>query len=57
MIKKRSGDHERTIREMRIEQGGITVGEPLTNFHGVLTGVPQFVDDASSEPQDKSGRA
>jgi circadian clock protein KaiC len=42
MIKKRSGNHERTIREFRVSSRGIEVGEPLTNMHGVLTGVPTF---------------
>lgn len=40
IIKKRSGDHERTIREISISEGGIHVGQPLTNFHGILTGIP-----------------
>jgi circadian clock protein KaiC len=40
MIKKRSGPHEHTIRELRLGPDEIWVGEPLTNFHGVLTGVP-----------------
>lgn len=40
VIKKRSGAHERTIRELRIRPGAVTVGEPLTTFQGVLTGVP-----------------
>ena len=42
VVKKRSGPHEVAVREMRIEAGGITVGEPITNFQGVLTGRPQF---------------
>lgn len=42
VIKKRSGDHERTIREFRVAENGITVGQPLKDFHGVLTGVPTF---------------
>jgi circadian clock protein KaiC len=42
VIKKRSGDHERTIREFWIGRGGIKVGAPLSDFHGVLTGVPVF---------------
>lgn len=42
VIKKRSGDHERTIREFKLAPGGITVGEPLQGFHGVLTGVPMM---------------
>jgi len=40
VLKKRSGHHERTIREMTIDEQGIHVGEPLSNFQGVLTGVP-----------------
>lgn len=42
VIKKRTGNHERTIREMRITAAGIEVGEPLTGMHGILTGVPQI---------------
>ncbi|MGZ4964880.1 MAG: ATPase domain-containing protein [Limisphaerales bacterium] len=43
VMKKRSGDHERTIREFKVGQGGISVGAPLKEFHGVLTGVPTFI--------------
>lgn len=43
MIKKRSGPHEHTIRELRLGPESIRVGEPLTNFHGVLTGIPAIV--------------
>jgi len=40
VVKKRGGAHENTIRELKIDAEGIHVGEPLRNFHGVLTGVP-----------------
>lgn len=40
VLKKRSGNHEKTIREFRIGQNGLSVGEPLSDFHGVLTGTP-----------------
>jgi circadian clock protein KaiC len=40
VIKKRGGAHERTIRELRLDQGGIHVGEPLNQFRGVLSGIP-----------------
>jgi circadian clock protein KaiC len=40
VMKKRGGQHERTIRRFTLESGGIRVGEPLRNFRGVLTGVP-----------------
>jgi len=42
VVKKRSGKHERTIRELRLDRGGLTLGEPLTDFQGVLTGPPSF---------------
>jgi circadian clock protein KaiC len=42
VVKKRSGAHEHTIREFRIARGGVRVGEPLTQFRGVLTGVPEY---------------
>ena len=43
MVKKRSGEHEKTIREFKLMPGkGIIVGEPLKLFQGVLSGVPTF---------------
>jgi len=42
VVKKRGGSHERTIREFRLQPGGIIVGKPLREFRGVLTGVPAF---------------
>jgi circadian clock protein KaiC len=43
VIKKRSGAHEDTIREFRIDGRGITMGEPLRQFQGVLRGEPTYV--------------
>jgi circadian clock protein KaiC len=42
VVKKRSGNHERTIRECRVQRGGMHVGSPLSEFQGVLTGVPSY---------------
>jgi len=42
IVKKRAGRHETTIREFKIGPGGIKLGEPLTQFTGVLVGVPTF---------------
>ena len=47
VLKNRSGPHEDTIRELRIDAGGIRVGEPLTEFRGVLSGTPEYVGPAS----------
>ena len=44
-IKKRTGNHERTIRELTISAGGIEVGPPLSGFRGVLTGTPTLSDE------------
>jgi circadian clock protein KaiC len=46
VVKKRSGAHEVAVREMRIEGNGIAIGEPLTDFQGVLTGRPEFTGDS-----------
>lgn len=45
IIKKRSGNHERTIREIKVSKNGIEVGEALTKLQGVLNGVPSFVKE------------
>jgi circadian clock protein KaiC len=46
VIKKRTSAHEDTIREYRISSDGVTLGEPLVGFQGVLRGVPELVEPA-----------
>jgi circadian clock protein KaiC len=46
VMKKRSGNHERTIREFSVGADGVTVGQPLTDMHGVLTGIPTLKNGA-----------
>ena len=48
VVKKRTGRHERTIRELSF-QDGITVGEPIVTFHGILTGTPELVGSNAAE--------
>ncbi len=43
VVKKRSGRHERTIRELQLGSSGVRVGEPLRKFQGVLAGTPTFL--------------
>ena len=45
VIKKRTGPHESTIRELVFTPGGLTVGAPLVDFRGVLTNAPEFHGD------------
>ena len=47
IIKKRTGSHESTIREYRISAQGMTIGEPLDAFQGVLRGVPTYLGASS----------
>jgi circadian clock protein KaiC len=43
VVKKRTGFHEDTIRELTINSRGLALGEPLEGFSGVLSGVPTYV--------------
>ncbi|RZJ05509.1 MAG: circadian clock protein KaiC [Brevundimonas sp.] len=54
VIKKRSGRHEKTIREFNIGDDGLSLGEPLTGFQGVLRGVPNFVGQGTGLMGDPS---
>jgi circadian clock protein KaiC len=47
VIKKRTGSHEDTIREYRISGKGLALGKPLSEFQGVLRGVPTLVGGPS----------
>jgi circadian clock protein KaiC len=47
VVKKRTGSHESAIRELHIGPRQVHVGEPLTDFHGVLTGVPHYTGSKS----------
>jgi circadian clock protein KaiC len=54
VIKKRSGHHEKTIREFKLESGkGIRIGEPLKQFQGVVAGVPTFLGSAAEMISDR----
>lgn len=48
VVKKRTGKHESTIRMLETADGALVVGPPLTDFHGVLTGVPVYTGAAPS---------
>lgn len=43
VVKMRSGNHERTIREFSMAGGRVTVGEPLRGYRGVLSGMPETI--------------
>ena len=45
VVKKRSGNHEHTIREFKLGRSGIVVGPPLKGFSGILSGTPVYSGD------------
>jgi circadian clock protein KaiC len=45
-VKRRSGSHEHTIRELKLGPDRIHIGAPLKDFHGVLSGTPTFLGGA-----------
>ena len=53
VLKRRVGPHEDTIRELQITGRGVEIGDPLTAFQGVLTGVPIL---RCRSPETPSGR-
>jgi circadian clock protein KaiC len=55
VMKQRTGAHERTIREFALGSAGIHIGQPLREFHGILTGVPTYTggrDPLLGEPRE-----
>jgi circadian clock protein KaiC len=54
IIKKRTGTHESTIREYRIDNRGLTIGEPLDGFQGILRGVPVYMGEGQPLLREKS---
>ena len=42
VIKSRTRDHETTIREFRLGASGVEIGEPLTDFQGILAGATRY---------------
>jgi circadian clock protein KaiC len=51
VLKKRVGTHEDTIRELRLTAQGLQVGQPLTDFQGIMSGIPTYV---GSQPMIKA---
>ena len=57
VLKKRSGAHEESLREFRLSRGGMWVGEPLKEFHGVLAGTPMLLNGGGAPHADDGGLA
>lgn len=48
-VKRRTGGHETTIREIWFDDAGIHLGAPLLGLRGILTGVPTEIDEATAD--------
>lgn len=55
VVKKRSGKHEESIRELSMGPSGLALSEPLAQFRGVLTGVPWERSEGGGRPQEVGG--
>jgi circadian clock protein KaiC len=58
VVKSRVNAHERTIRELKLSPAGLQVGDALTDFLGVLSGLPTYEGDGPLLPEGaKAGEA
>ena len=54
VVKKRTGFHEDTIRELTISGRGLKLGAPLDSFQGVLQGVPTYIGQDTSSLEEEN---
>lgn len=52
VFKHRTGPHERTLRQLKIDKRGVSVGEQLAEFEGIITGVPRYTGRTAMLPDD-----
>ena len=48
VVKKRNGAHERSIRQLTLGSNGITIGEALRSFSGILSGTPRYTGETDT---------
>lgn len=53
VLKKRTSDFEKTLREFAITSYGIKVGEPLTQLRGILRGQPEWSEPPTNGQTDR----
>ena len=52
VFKKRGGPHENTIRSFNLSSNGVNIGPVLSNFRGILSGLPQTINPSNSGEMD-----
>jgi circadian clock protein KaiC len=53
VLKKRTGMHEGSVRQLTIAKGGVVVGEVLKEFRGVFSGIPTYLGDNPKMPHEQ----
>ena len=48
VVKRRRGGHDRRVREFTMSDDGMVVGDPITDYQGVLTGLASSVGPGES---------
>lgn len=54
MLKKRTGDFEKTLRELAITDHGVQLGQPLRGLRGVLSGIPEILEESGARHIDQA---
>jgi circadian clock protein KaiC len=54
VVKRRTGRHETSIREFGVYDNRLKVGAPLTQFRGVLAGVPEYLGEPLAAPSQRA---
>lgn len=54
VIKNRGGEHEDSIRELRVDSQGVRVGAVLDGFKGVMTGTPEYIGADAALMEDRT---
>ena len=57
VVKMRGGDHSKDIVEYDITPKGLRLGERMTGYHGLITGVPQLFISKVKDGESVSGTA
>ncbi|QDX39518.1 AAA family ATPase [Salarchaeum sp. JOR-1] len=55
VLKQRTSGFEHTLRELEITEHALSVGEPLPNLRGILTGTPEWEASTETTPHDDAG--
>jgi circadian clock protein KaiC len=55
VVKMRAGDHSKDIREYEVTSGGLRVGDRLTGYRGLITGVPVPLSPGARDGDDPPG--